>query len=338
MEEDLIFGLIIVCLVFLFIIIGIGAISLLTEKASDLKVFKKKFNYKKIDNLYEEFIYSNEDKFFKIEHSIRLCYFIVLGDFIIIPMIILYLFIFETTKVIMLVSLGIVLCLGIILHYVYTVELPLLLEKKNEIFKTGLIKYIVMECLDSFRYEPNEKVPETDYNSSKLYEKYDSYFSEDKMSGYFSKNKIVMGEVETLKYDENKVLKPIFHGLYAHINLNVNSKTEAIITSKDIIMSNKKLVSTTSEEFDSYYNTYISKSPSSYELLNKETVSKLIELATLSDILVDIKITSKDVYFRFGTGPLFDGLIFSKDEKRRLYEFSLIVDIIRSLNDSLQRK
>ena len=174
MEEELIIGLTIVCLVFLFIIIGIGVISLLTEKSTDLKIFKKKFNYKKIDNLYEEFIYSNEDKFSKIEHNIRLCYFVVLGDFIIIPMIILYLFVFEVTKMLMLASLGIILCLSIILHYVYSTELPYLLNKKNDIFKSGLIKYIIMEILDTFKYEPNEGIDEEEYEGSKFYEHYDT--------------------------------------------------------------------------------------------------------------------------------------------------------------------
>ena len=334
MEEELVLGLVTICVMFLALVVGYALYGLFTNSSDNLKIFKKKLSYKKIDNLYEEFVLSHENQFSDLEYNIKLCYFIIIGAFVAIPILVLYLFIFEYTKIFLVFTIIIIIILILILNFIFACQLPSYLNRKNELFKDGLIKYVIKENLTDFNYKSQDGIDAEDYVSSKFYEKFDAYFSEDLMSGKIGTSKIKMAEVETLEKDEEN-LYPLFHGLFAHVKLKNKVKNSIIITSTNVELKNRELVSTTSDRFNESYHIYTKGKLTSYALLEKRTIDLLCELADLSSIDVDIKIEDNDIFLRFGTGPLFDDLIFSKEEKKRLYEFSLICDIIRSINDSL---
>ena len=154
------------------------------------------------------------------------------------------------------------------------------------------------------------------------------------MEGYIDSSKVSLAEVETL-LSEEYTFKPLFHGLFAKVSLKTKTDKDFIITSKKISVSNRNLVETSSNDFNKLYNVYTKNEVSTGALFNRKTIDLLCEYATVTSSLLDIKVSGKNIYFRFGIGPLFDGLIFSSDEKKRLYIFSLICMIIKNVNDSI---
>ena len=292
----------------------------------------KVFHYKKIENLYEEFILSNENKYFYLENKIRLCYLILIIFIISIPVLLFLLFSIKSNNTFTLFDIASIILLFIIGNFIITKKLPSLLDRKNDMFKSSLIKYIIKENLNDFKYNADDGIEPEDYIKSNIYEKFNTYFSEDLMEGYMDSSKVSLAEVETLMSEEYS-FKPLFHGLFAKVSLKNKTDKDFIITSKKISISNRDIHETTSNDFNKLYNVYTKNGVNIGTLFNKKTIDLLCEYALITSSLVDIKVSGKNIFFRFGIGPLFDGLIFSSDEKKRLYLFSLICMIIKNVND-----
>jgi len=91
------------------------------------------------------------------------------------------------------------------------------------------------------------------------------------------------------------------------------------------------------QEINKLFNVYSDDKIETYTLLNERVQNELIELYKMFNLTMDIKIIKRDVFIRIHTGAIFDKLIFTADEKRKVYEFSIICEVIKELNDSLSK-
>lgn len=325
-------------LIFLFMALIYAFIGILKDKDASVKYINRKFNYKKIDNIYEEFIMLHSKEYKKIDYDIKLCAIITVGAMFIVAVLFLYEFLYCPSVVWSLILSSSILFAFAAFIYSYGIKLPTLLDKKNVKFKEKLIDYIVDECLEGFEYEKEGCISKEEYLSSKFYEEFDIFFSEDLMKGKIDGNETILAEVETLKKqaDFNNPL-PVFHGVFAHIKLKNKIKNNVIITTKDEQVQNRSIVYTTNKEFNNIFNIYSDNKIDTYTLLNECVQNKLIELYKLFELTMDIKIVNHDVFVRMHTGAIFDNLIFTYDEKRRVYEFSIICEVLKELNASLKK-
>lgn len=308
------------------------------EKHKKILSFNKKFNYKKIDNIYKEFIEKNITKYNAYALKIKRTNIFILISIVIIPIFILMLFIIKEYYVLRTIIFIMIIILTVLTLYSYEAILPKLREEKNIKFKEKLIKYIIDECLNDFTYEEKGYMPESIYNSSKFYEKYDIYFCEDLMKGKMHESDVSLVEIETLsKTTETSKQKPIFHGMFIHMKLNNSFKDNLIITTKDEVIENRTISYTNNEVFNNYFNTYTNDLIMTNEFLNDELVNRLLELYVRYGITIDIKINKKDAYLRFFTGPMFDTLIFTREEKKKVYLFYSVCLTINEIAKELNK-
>lgn len=337
MEEFIVICFALCSIIFLILALCYALVGILKDKDASVKYFNKKFNYKKIDNIYEEFIMLNSKEYKKVDYEIKLTAVAIVGSMFLVGILFLYEFLYCPS-----IAWSFILCALILLSfaafiYSYGIKLPALLDKKNLLFKEKLIDYIVNECLKGFEYDPEGFISKEEYLKSKFYEKFDTFFSEDLIKGTLNGNEITIAEVETLKNNDNTNPQPVFHGVFAKISLKHKIKNNVIITTKDEQVENRNIVYTTNSEFNSLFNVYSDDKIETYTLLNERVQNELIELYKMFNLTMDIKIIKHDVFIRIHTGAIFDKLIFTLDEKKKVYEFSIICEVIKELNDSLSK-
>lgn len=319
-------------LVIIFLIIVISSVAKDLTKYKQEKTLRSKFNYKKMENLYEEFILKNKDNYNEIESQIKTCIFVIISSIVIIPVLFLFAYFMEIGAVEALIISAVILILFSMFIYAYGMKLPDLREEKNKRFKDYLIDYIIDESLSDFDYSLIGGIEEKEYSASKFYEEFDTYKTEDLMVGNLNTSQVKMCEVLSQLKNKREVITN-FHGLFCHINLEEKVNGQIIITTKDKVLSNRTEVKTEDEEFNKVFNIYSEDKINTYTFLNDKTRKDLIDLYKFTKMSMDIKISKKDIFIRFNCGPIFENLIFTLEEKSKVYKFILMCEIIKDIND-----
>lgn len=336
MENFILVTFVVLILIFLGLVISIFINDII--KFSKGKDNRNKFNYKKLDNLYEEFILKNKKKYNEIQRQIYSCGSLIVFSILIVPIIFLIVSIFEI-EALGALTLSIIVFLVLALFiYSYAIKLPSLREEKNKRFKDGLIDYIIDEWLSDFDYDINKGIDKEIYESSKFYEKNDVYETEDLMTGNLGTSKVSICEVKSSNIVEDDEMNTNFEGVFAYIELKNKVKNSIIITTKDEMLSNRNIVYTEDNEFNNVFNVYSDNQIDAYTYLNEKVRQDLLDLYKFSKMTMDIKISKNKVYLRFNSGPIFENLIFTLEEKSKVYKFCLMCDVIKDLNDCIINK
>lgn len=307
---------------------------------------------KSFDDLYEDLLSSDYEKFNAIAEKAKKEHKICLTIFLILAIIIDYFLatrIFNFSSGINITSLMFILVpifvIDIFLYALIKLPFSKNRNKYNYEFKKIIIEKLLHNFYNKINYTPNLKMPKEFYCEAKYREYFNRYYSDDYMSGFLDvKYPFKMAEVKTVEEttrtdsDGNthtdRTTK--FHGLFAKIEINKSINSNLFIGANTLISSKQRL-EMDSRDFEKYFDVSASNSIIGMQLLTHDIMEMLISFKKLTGIKYDITIYNHVMYLRFHTGNMFELKSIKKGafDKEMLKKYYDVLDFTYTLSKTI---
>ena len=304
---------------------------------------------KSFDNLYEDLLISDSEKFNEIaekakkEQKICITVFLVLAiiiDFFLITRIFNFSLGFNITGL-MFVLVPIII-IDTFLYLIISLPFSKNRNKYNSEFKNIIIEKLVKNFYNKINYTPNLKMPKDIYCEAQYKEYFNRYYSDDYMSGFLDdKYPLKMAEVKTVEETTRRdsdghthtSRTTKFHGLFAKIEMNKSINSKLLIRANMSIPSSQRL-EMDSREFEKYFDVSASNSIIGMQLLTHDIMELLISFRKTTDIKYDISIYNNVMYLRFHTYDMFELKSIKKGafDKEMLKKYYDILDFTYTLS------
>ena len=183
-------------------------------------------------------------------------------------------------------------------------------RNKNQFFKQNVMTKIVKYYNDSFEYNANMGIGSAEY--SKIWkEHYDRYYAEDDIKGILANNysfemSNVKAQIVSKDSKEKEVLRDIFSGIFAKINLPMDFMSELYICEKSRSIKDQEKIRMDSSEFEKHFKVYGQNKMVAFQLLTLDIMQMLIEYKEQSKIEFEMCIKNDKLYIRFFIGDVFE--------------------------------
>lgn len=276
---------------------------------------------KSFEDLYEDLLISNSDKFNEIAEKAKKEQKICITVFLIVAIIIDF---FLATRVFNFSSgfnstgfmfvLVPILIIDVFLYLIITLIFSKNRNKYNYEFKNIIIEKLLHNFYNKINYTPKLSMPRDIYCEAQYKEYFNRYYSDDYMSGFLEdKYPLKMAEVktveETTRTDSDghthTSTTTKFHGLFAKIEMNKSINSNLFIGANMFIPSKQRL-EMDSREFEKHFDVSASNSIIGMQLLTHDIMELLISFKKLTGIKYDITIYNNVMYLRFHTYSMFE--------------------------------
>lgn len=307
---------------------------------------------KSFEDLYEELLSSNSEKFNEIAEKAKeekkKCTIV----FLILAIIIDF---FLATRIFNFSSglnmpgfmfiLVPILVIDIFLYVIVNLPFSKNRNKYNYEFKKIIIEKLLHNFYNKINYTPNLGMPENTYREAQYREYFNRYYTDDYMSGFLDeKYPFKMAEVKTVEEttttdsdgNTSTTTTTKFHGLFAKIEMNKSINSNLTIGTSPSIHSNKRL-EMDSGEFEKYFDVSASNPIIGMQLLTHDIMELLTSFRKLTNINYDISIYNNVMYLRFHTYSIFELRSLKKGafDKEMLKKYYDILDFTYTLSKTI---
>ena len=307
---------------------------------------------KSFDDLYEDLLISDSEKFNAIAEKAKKEQRICITVFLILAVIIDC---FLATRIFDFASglnmpgfifiLVPILVIDVFLYVIINLPFSKNRNKYNYEFKNIIIEKLLHNFYNKINYTPNLKMPRDIYCEAQYKEYFNRYYSDDYMSGFLDdKYPFKMAEVKTQEEttttdsDGNTSTSTTtkFHGLFAKIEMNKSINSNLFIGANTFIPSKQRL-EMDSQEFEKHFDVSASNPIIGMQLLTHDIMELLISFRKLTGIKYDISIYNNVMYLRFHTSNMFELKSIKKGafDKEMLKKYFDVLDFTYTLSKTI---
>ena len=304
------------------------------------------------DNLYEDLLVSDSDKFNAIAEKAKKEKKICIIVFLILAIIIdffLFTRILNFSSGVNITGLMFVfvpiLVIDIFLYVIVNLPFSKNRNKYNYEFKNIIIEKLLHNFYNKINYTPKLGMPRDIYCEAQYKEYFNRYYSDDYMSGFLdNKYPFKMAEVKTVEEttttdsDGNTSTSTTtkFHGLFAQIEMNKSINSNLFIGA-NMFMPSKQKLEMDSREFEKYFDVVASNSIIGMQLLTHDIMELLISFKKLTGIKYDISIYNNVMYLRFHTYSMFELKSIKKGafDREMLKKYYDVIDFTYTLSKTI---
>jgi Protein of unknown function (DUF3137). len=212
-------------------------------------------------------------------------------------------------------------------------------------YKKDIITKVVKEISDTSEYKPNSGITEDDFNTMRLFNSPDRYYSEDLITGKIEKTDYrcseVIAEEHHITIDNkgrvNEYWEDIFRGFIfiADFHKNFNGITTIGRDSLFKISFGNKRVKLENVEFERHFDVYSSDGVEARYILSPVLMEKLVELDNRFKGDIVISFVNSSIFLAIpDTKNHFEASIWNKITKEKIQEdFGLILSLISIVNE-----
>lgn len=218
-------------------------------------------------------------------------------------------------------------------------------DKFNNIFKKQVLPQMILNIDENLNYKPKQGLSEKQYKDSGIAIEFNSFKSEDYISGFFADNALLeMSEINAqfITVDKDGITNVIdsFNGILvvATLKKTINNKIK-IVKNSIWKLDRKANIRIASLEFEKYFDVYADDKVQAMQIFTSDIIDKILYFAQELKIKVQISIKDNKFYMTFETGEMYEGGITknTKDLLSRYYLVtSFIVDIVKKINKSIE--
>lgn len=214
------------------------------------------------------------------------------------------------------------------------------IKNKNRFFKQNVMTKMVKYYNDSFEYNANMGIGSAEY-SQIWKEHYDRYYAEDDIKGILANNysfemSNVKAQIVSKDSKGKEVLRDIFSGIFAKINLPMDFMGELYICEKSRNIKDQEKIRMDFSEFEKHFKVYGQNKMTAFQLLTLDIMQMLIEYEEQSKIEFEICIKNDKLYVRFFTGDIFElGLAENATNHDVIQKHYCILHFIVKLSEKL---
>lgn len=215
--------------------------------------------------------------------------------------------------------------------------------KYQKFYKDWIVKRFLKEYDESLNFTIYPGISKNIYSFAE-FEKFERFYSEDKIEGMIDNHFFQMSEVKIVKtVDVGKS----FHGLVAWIKLKKNYDSEIRILSNKLKLLEFdyefERIEMESSTFEELFDVFTDNKIEAFKLLTPEVIDKMISFYEKLNIEYEIVIKGNKLFIRFHTGPMFEGNIIKEstdfDTLKKLYDllnflFDISKEIIKIIEES----
>ena len=208
--------------------------------------------------------------------------------------------------------------------FIITIVTPLVgltltnFRNDTKLIYNNIIPNIVRDYNDNMTYNHYKNINRSEYKKAD-FEEFDTYHSEDLITGSINNCPYQISEIETQVEETddegNKDYTTSFSGTFAKIELNKNFNcTIEIVNEYTNFSTRDNHITMDNEEFEKIYDVFTDDKILAMRLLTPDVTSKMIDLYNETGIYFEIKIVNDIMYIRLHTAESFE-FYFSTPEK-----------------------
>lgn len=204
-------------------------------------------------------------------------------------------------------------------------------KKYKEFYKKTVIPAILKEFKSSLSYDMDKAMDKALYNESKL-DIYDTYSSNDTITGTLCGKKFIMSDIHTQDRDTDKdghtSYTTSFHGCYAVMDIDKKIDLTMEVLNNRGSLERIKKVDTDNSVFNKQYSVYSTDEIIALRILTPDVLDKIVLITEKSGYSFDIKIKNNKLYLRFYCDLFEPSYKDNKSDAVYAYKYITILDNI----------
>lgn len=221
-----------------------------------------------------------------------------------------------------------------------------------DFYKKNIINNFIKLIDETYNYIPNLLDKDSDiikdkYREAKFDNKYFNFIAvDDCIEGIINGNdSLCLADLEAKIYinlsGANSIQISLFKGFFAYVEIKKNINNFVKISKNKAIVFNKSRIDLVDKDINTNFYVYSDNKELVTRVLTIDNIQKIINFYNEFKVKYDIVIKNNYMYFRFGSGKMFEPKLFGNIfDKGLLYkEYNIlksIIEIIKNLDENLK--